>query len=49
MVTYSGVTILDETYDVCDILKDVDEKCPLSAGVGVCVRVCAYVCVSMFV
>ena len=29
---YDIVTILDESYDVCDLVQQIGKSCPLAAG-----------------
>lgn len=43
---YGVITILDQSYDVCDILKEVGKQCPIPAGVCVCALV--YMCVNLW-
>ena len=47
---YGIIVILDQSYDVCEIVKEVDKQCPIYAGVYVYVLrvMCVlyvYVCV----
>ena len=46
---YGLITILDQSYDVCDLVQQINMTCPLAKGV--CVRVCvrARVCVCVYV
>ena len=46
---YGIITILDQSYDVCDILKEINKDCPIPAGVSTRMHVCmvVYMCVSL--
>ena len=46
---YGIITILDQSYDVCDIIKEVGKQCPIPAGVCVCIVRAIYVCTHMHV
>ena len=41
---YGIITILDQSYDVCDLVKQIGKQCPLPAGLCVCTCVCVCVC-----
>lgn len=44
---YGIITILDQSYDVCDLVKQIGKQCPLAAGL--CVYLSLYVCVCIYV
>jgi len=39
---YGIITILDQSYDVCDLVKKLGKECPIPAGTHLFVCVCAH-------